>query len=36
MISCGETHSACITSMKMLYTWGNNTHGRLGIGSDAN
>jgi alpha-tubulin suppressor-like RCC1 family protein len=36
MISAGESHSACITSVKKLYTWGNNIFGRLGHGIDAN
>jgi alpha-tubulin suppressor-like RCC1 family protein len=35
VISAGEGHSAAINRMKKLYTWGNNTYGRLGIGADS-
>ena len=33
-ISAGESHSAAITNTHKLWTWGNNTYGRLGLGSD--
>jgi len=33
-ISAGESHSAAITNTKKLWTWGNNTYGRLGLGMD--
>jgi alpha-tubulin suppressor-like RCC1 family protein len=35
VISAGESHSAAINRMKKLYTWGNNTYGRLGTGADS-
>jgi len=31
-ISCGGSHSACITSNHELYTWGKGRYGRLGHG----
>jgi alpha-tubulin suppressor-like RCC1 family protein len=35
-ISCGETHSACVTDHFCLYTWGSGLYGRLGHGFDTN
>jgi alpha-tubulin suppressor-like RCC1 family protein len=33
LISCGDTHSACITTAKKIYTWGSGSFGKLGHGS---
>ena len=33
-IACGSSHSACITSLGELYTWGLGEYGRLGHGPD--
>jgi hypothetical protein len=32
-ISAGGEHSACVTTERQLYTWGNNASGQLGLGS---
>lgn len=31
-VSCGESHSAAISTLGELFTWGAGTHGRLGHG----
>jgi alpha-tubulin suppressor-like RCC1 family protein len=35
MVSCGDSHSAILTTAGLLYTFGNNQGGKLGI-KDAN
>ena len=34
MVSAGSNHSACVTAKGMLYVWGSNTHGQLGLAPD--
>ncbi|KAG2448846.1 hypothetical protein HYH02_006197 [Chlamydomonas schloesseri] len=34
-LSAGLTHSAAVTAKGVLYTWGSNRHGRLGLGPGA-
>jgi alpha-tubulin suppressor-like RCC1 family protein len=34
-VSCGPFHTAAITTEGLLYTWGDGTFGRLGLGSHA-
>ncbi len=31
-LSCGMDHTIAKTSLKKVYTWGNNSHGQLGVG----
>ena len=30
-VSCGSTHTLCLTNCKQIYTWGSGLHGRLGV-----
>ncbi len=32
-VCCGPYHTAAITTEGLLYTWGDGTFGRLGLGS---
>eukprot|EP00232_Nephroselmis_pyriformis_P008135 CAMPEP_0182893354 /NCGR_PEP_ID=MMETSP0034_2-20130328/24420_1 /TAXON_ID=156128 /ORGANISM="Nephroselmis pyriformis, Strain CCMP717" /LENGTH=1011 /DNA_ID=CAMNT_0025027093 /DNA_START=51 /DNA_END=3083 /DNA_ORIENTATION=- len=32
LVAAGGSHSACVTTPGVLYTWGSNHHGRLGLG----
>ena len=34
-VSCGHSHSACITTAKDLYVWGSAASGKLGLGEAA-
>ena len=34
-VSCGHSHSACITTAKDLYVWGSAASGKLGLGESA-
>lgn len=31
--SCGYSHSACVTAIGQVYTWGSNKYHQLGLGS---
>jgi alpha-tubulin suppressor-like RCC1 family protein len=33
MVACGLYHTCCIVQYYRIYSWGNNTHGQLGIGN---
>ncbi|CAK90332.1 unnamed protein product (macronuclear) [Paramecium tetraurelia] len=35
-VSCGYTHTACVTSDGSLYTWGDNSCGQLGVKQNGN
>jgi hypothetical protein len=35
-ICCGGVHSAAMTVVSKLYTWGNNSYGQLGTGDTIN
>jgi hypothetical protein len=34
-VCCGPFHTAAVTTEGLLYTWGDGTFGRLGLGSHA-
>ena len=31
-VGAGDNHSACVTSKGVVYTWGSDLYGQLGIG----
>lgn len=35
-VSCGHSHTMCVTDMGEVFAWGNNTHGELGLGVAGN
>ena len=33
LVVCGSEHTACLTSLGDVFTWGKGSHGQLGIGT---